>query len=130
DLRLVVDPGTAPTVAELGCDHRVASVGDVLSLGAGEGVRLDVVGGEHATIHPDIPIVDNIGYIVAGGAFYHPGDAFAVPETAVEILGLPTGAPWLTASEAVDFLRAVAPRGAAAMHEAVLAWPQLHYRPV
>ena len=126
--RLVVDPGTAPTVAELGCDHLVASAGEVVSVGTGEGVRLDVIGGEHATIHPDIPIVDNIGYLVADGAFYHPGDAFAVPASGVDVLGLPTAAPWLKVSEAVDFLRAVAPRVAVPIHEAVLAWPQMHYR--
>ena len=37
------------------------------------------------------------------------------------MLGLPTGAPWLKLSEAVDFLRAVAPRTAVPIHEAVLS---------
>ena len=43
------------------------------------------------------------------------------------MLFLPTGAPWLKASEAVDYLRAVAPRTAVPIHEAVLARPALHY---
>jgi L-ascorbate metabolism protein UlaG (beta-lactamase superfamily) len=64
---------------------------------------------------------------VDDGAFYHPGDSFFVPERKVDVLGLPTGAPWLKASEAVDFLREVSPRAAVPIHEAVLANPDLHY---
>lgn len=126
--QLVVDQGTVPIVTELGRDHQVARAGDTVSLGTVDGPLVRVIGGEHAVIHPDIPIVDNVGYIVGDGAFYHPGDAFAVPDVAVDVLGLPTGAPWLKAAEAVDFLRAVAPRVAVPIHEAVLAWPHMHYR--
>jgi hypothetical protein len=43
------------------------------------------------------------------------------------VLLLPTGAPWLKVSEAVDYLRAVAPRTAVPIHEAVLARPAMHY---
>jgi len=126
--QLVVDVGTAPMMTESGLAHQTVRAGETFSVGSGDGVRVAVVGGEHATIHPDIPIVDNVGYLVGDGAFYHPGDAFAVPERAVDVLALPTGAPWLKVSEAVDFLREVAPRVAVPIHEAVLAWPQMHYR--
>ncbi len=44
------------------------------------------------------------------------------------MLLLPTGAPWLKLSEAVDYLRAVAPRTAVPIHEAVLAMPQMYYQ--
>ncbi len=43
------------------------------------------------------------------------------------MLFLPTGAPWLKVAEAVDYLRAVAPRTAVPIHEAVLACPAMHY---
>lgn len=125
--RLVVDPGSAQAVADLGLSHHTARAGESVSIGAAGGPVVQVVGGVHATIHPDIPVIDNIGYLVGDGEFYHPGDAFALPERAVDVLGLPTAAPWLKASEAVDFLRAVAPRVAVPIHEAVLAKPQMHY---
>ncbi|MEV4648078.1 MBL fold metallo-hydrolase [Saccharopolyspora sp. NPDC049357] len=125
DARLVVDPGSAPAVAEKGLTATTARPGDALELG---GSSINIVGGQHAVIHPDIPNIDNIGYLVDHGAFYHPGDAFHVPEQRVDVLGLPTGAPWLKLSEAVDFLRAVAPRAAVPIHEAVLAMPAMHYR--
>ncbi|MER7084017.1 L-ascorbate metabolism protein UlaG, beta-lactamase superfamily [Saccharopolyspora kobensis] len=125
DARLVVDPGSAASIAERGLSATTARPGDAIELG---GAAVNVVGGEHAVIHPDIPVVDNIGYVVDHGAFYHPGDSFFVPEQRIDVLGLPTAAPWLKLSEAIDFLRAVAPRTAVPIHEAVLAVPQMHYR--
>ncbi|WP_114451552.1 MBL fold metallo-hydrolase [Halopolyspora algeriensis] len=123
--RLIADPASAATLTEADLTVEAVHAGDALELG---GTSVDVVGGEHAVIHPDIPLVANAGYVVDGGAFYHPGDAFHVPEQRIDVLGLPTGAPWLKLSEAVDFLRAVAPRVTVPIHEAVLAMPQMHYR--
>jgi L-ascorbate metabolism protein UlaG (beta-lactamase superfamily) len=77
-------------------------------------------------IHPDIPIVPNVGYLVSG-RFFHPGDALTVPDVPVDVLGLPTAAPWLKIAEAVDYLRAVAPRVAIPIHQAALAMPDIYY---
>ncbi|MGH3492851.1 MAG: MBL fold metallo-hydrolase [Sciscionella sp.] len=121
---LYTDPGTAHEIAELDLAPTVLHAGDAVQVA---GAALTVVGGEHAVIHPDLPTVPNTGFIVDHGAFYHPGDSFFVPEQAIDVLGLPTGAPWLKLSEAVEFYRAVAPRVAVPIHEAVLASPQLHY---
>jgi L-ascorbate metabolism protein UlaG (beta-lactamase superfamily) len=123
--RLVVDPGSATVVAEKGLSATTARPGAALDLG---GAAIDVVGGWHAVIHSDIPVIDNVGFIIDHGAFYHPGDSFFVPQQRIDVLGLPTGAPWLKLSEAIDFLRAVAPGAAVPIHEAALASPQLHYR--
>ena len=109
---------------ELNLDPRVVHPDDSLELG---GAAIDVVGGEHAVIHPDIPVIPNTGYLIDAGAFYHPGDSFFVPERNVDVLGLPTGAPWLKLSEAVEVLRAVAPRTAVPIHQAVLAKPDMYY---
>ena len=122
--KLIVDPGSAPEIEKLGLDFDVAHVGDAFAVGDTE---IKAVGGEHAVIHADIPVIPNIGYLVDDGAFFHPGDSFFVPEQKVDVLGLPTGAPWLKAGEAVDYLRAVAPRVAVPIHEAVLANPGMIY---
>lgn len=124
DAKLIVDPGSVEAVEKLGVAFEVANPGDAFTIG---GTALNVVGGQHATIHTDIPVIPNVGYLVDHGAFYHPGDSFFVPEQKVDVLGLPTGAPWLKAGEAVDYLRAVAPRVAVPIHEAVLANPAMHY---
>jgi L-ascorbate metabolism protein UlaG (beta-lactamase superfamily) len=91
------------------------------------GVPVRVVGGRHATIHPDIPPVANVGYLI-GDRLLHPGDALTAPDAAVDVLCLPTAGPWLKAAEATDYLRSVRPRLALPIHEAVLARPQMHYR--
>ena len=121
DARLHCDEGSAAQLTDLA--PTVVRDGDGLELGT----RVDVVGSQHAVIHPDIPVIPNVGYLV-GGRFFTPGDALTVPQADVEVLGLPTAAPWLKLSEAVELLRAVAPRLAFPVHDAVLATPQIWYR--
>ena len=119
---LHADEGTAAQLAERGLPVRAVHDGDVLDLGT----RVRVVGRDHAEIHPDVPRVPNTGYLVAD-RFLHPGDALTVPDFDVELLGLPTAAPWLKAAEAVDYLRAVRPRVAVPIHEALLTVPPVLY---
>lgn len=121
DAALHVDEGTGPLLADL--PHRVVRAGDVLDAG----VRVDVLGSQHAVIHEDLPRIPNVGYLVAG-RFFTPGDALTVPEADVEVLGLPTAAPWLKLSEAVGLFRSVAPRLAFPVHDAVLSMPQIWYQ--
>ena len=121
DARLIVDSGTADQLADV--EHEVVGPGASVQIA---GATVDVLGGEHAVIHPDIPVIANNAYLV-DGTHLHPGDAFTPPPAPVEVLFLPTGAPWLKLSEAVDYLRLVAPRAAVPIHEAVLAMPRMHY---
>jgi L-ascorbate metabolism protein UlaG (beta-lactamase superfamily) len=122
--RLVVDPGSAPVVTERRLEPQVTRTGETLKIGS---AQVHVVGGEHGVIHVDIPVIPNLGYVVDDGAFYHPGDSFSPPDQDVDVLGLPTGAPWLKVSEAVEFFRAVSPRVAVPIHAAALAMPEKIY---
>lgn len=83
------------------------------------GFDVEVHGELHAVIHPDIPRVTNVGYLV-DGAVFHPGDALTVPERPVETLLLPVMAPWNKLSEVVDYLREVRPTRAYDIHDALL----------
>lgn len=123
DARVHADEGSVSVLADLGIAAEVARGGDAFDL-AGLAVR--VVGGEHAVIHPDLPVIPNVGYLL-GGRFLHPGDAFTVPAEPVQVLGLPASAPWQKASEAVDYLRAVRPRVAVPIHDGLLARPAVYY---
>ena len=124
DAALVSDGQTARQLD--GVDARTAAPGDRLSLG---GAEVAVVGsGNHAEIHADIPLVANNGYLV-DRTLLHPGDAYVPPGLdELATLLLPTGAPWLKVSEAVDYLRTVAPRTVVPIHEQTLAKPAMHYR--
>ncbi|WP_424183433.1 MBL fold metallo-hydrolase [Actinokineospora sp. G85] len=116
--RVVFDAASAAEAAKSGVTGTVVGVGERVEVG---GAVVETVGGEHAQIHPEIEVPPNLGFLVDGGAFYHPGDSFHVPGAAVDVLGLPTGAPWLKLGDAVEFLRAVAPRVAVPIHEQTLS---------
>lgn len=88
------------------------------------GFSVRAIGHEHAVVHPDIPRVANVGFLVEGMAF-HPGDSFAtIPEVSpVEVLFLPISAPWLKLAESIDYLRAVEHAVAVPIHDAFLSEP-------
>ena len=83
------------------------------------GFDVHVHGEMHAVIHPDIPRITNVGFLVDGQVF-HPGDAFTVPDEPVATLLLPVHAPWSKISEVIDYVRAVDADQAYALHDALL----------
>jgi L-ascorbate metabolism protein UlaG (beta-lactamase superfamily) len=84
------------------------------------GFAVRAYGGLHAEIYPELPRVANLGFLVEDSV-YHPGDSFDVPSDAhVETLFVPISGPWLKLAESVDFVRAVAPRRAYALHDCLL----------
>jgi L-ascorbate metabolism protein UlaG (beta-lactamase superfamily) len=99
----------APDVAER---VTVVSPGDTFDVG----LPVRAVGEMHAVIHPEFPRLFNSGYVVTAGdqRVYHPGDSLTEPGEDVDVLLVPSSAPWLKASEAIEFARAVkAPRNLA-----------------
>ncbi|MFJ4807450.1 MBL fold metallo-hydrolase [Streptomyces longwoodensis] len=84
------------------------------------GFDVQVHGELHAVIHPDLPRVTNVGYLVDDGLVFHPGDALTVPDHAVETLLVPVQAPWSKISEVIDYVREVAPRRVYDVHDALL----------
>lgn len=116
---LYADPQTA---AQLGGGWQAVHVGDELRVGD---LTIRGAGGRHAVIHPEIPVIDNISYLVGDAThparLMHPGDALFVPGEQVEVLATPAAAPWMKISEAVDYLRAVAPRHAVPIHQGIIA---------
>jgi hypothetical protein len=73
----------------------------------------------HAQIHPDIPRIKNVGFLVEGQVF-HPGDALTVPDEPVANLLLPLHAPWSKTAELIDYLREVHADQAYAVHDGLL----------
>lgn len=116
---LYADPQTA---AQLGGAWQAVNVGDELSVGE---LTVRGVGGRHAVIHPELPVIDNISYLIGDGEhpakLMHPGDALFVPDEPVDVLATPAAAPWMKISEAVDYLRAVAPTHAVPIHHGIVA---------
>jgi L-ascorbate metabolism protein UlaG (beta-lactamase superfamily) len=86
------------------------------------GYTVRAYGGEHAIIHPEIPQIANLGFVISDGTdtVYTPGDSYTVPDEHVDTLFVPINAPWMKLSEAIDFVRAVKPGRAFALHDSLL----------
>ncbi|MGN0112071.1 MAG: MBL fold metallo-hydrolase [Cellulosimicrobium funkei] len=104
----------------------VVAPGDGLDLG---GLEVVVGGGRHAVIHPDVPRIANVTYLVRGdgATLLHPGDSFDAPDAGVlggrrlDVLLAPVSAPWLKLAETIDFVRALDPRVVVPVHDALLS---------
>jgi L-ascorbate metabolism protein UlaG (beta-lactamase superfamily) len=109
----------APVAEALG------ALGDqVVAVGVGEsfeaaGFAVRTFGGQHSLIHPLIPIVANVGYLV-DEAVFHPGDSLVVPPVAVGTLLLPSMAPWARIADLIDFAIAVRAPSAYPIHDALV----------
>jgi L-ascorbate metabolism protein UlaG (beta-lactamase superfamily) len=126
-LRAALDANPAAevwTLAAVAQQLSAAFPGRVHTVGHGDtftaaGFDVQVHGELHAVIHPDIPRITNVGYLV-DGAVFHPGDALTVPDHPVDTLLLPVMAPWSKLSEVVDYVREVRPQRAYDIHDALL----------
>ncbi|WP_327288132.1 MBL fold metallo-hydrolase [Streptomyces sp. NBC_01198] len=113
------------TLASVADQLSAAYPGRVHTVGHGDtftaaGYDVQVHGELHAVIHPDLPRITNVGYLV-DGAVFHPGDALTVPGYPVDTLLLPVHAPWNKISEVIDYVREVKPRRSLDVHDALLA---------
>jgi L-ascorbate metabolism protein UlaG (beta-lactamase superfamily) len=102
--------------AEFGARVHTVAHGDAVTAA---GFDVHVYGRDHALIYRDIPVIPNTGFAVDGQVF-HPGDAFTIPEEQVPTLLVPASAPFLTATDMIDFAREIAPQRAYAIHDGIL----------
>jgi L-ascorbate metabolism protein UlaG (beta-lactamase superfamily) len=120
-LELFAPAGVADTMRREapGASSRIHTVEPGTSFdAAGFGVKS--FGGQHALIHPHVPLVANIGYLVDDNV-YHPGDSFIIPDgIGVQTLLVPVHAPWNKVSEVVDFVIGVRAPRAFPIHDGLL----------
>ncbi|MEV6274198.1 MBL fold metallo-hydrolase [Nocardia sp. NPDC051832] len=116
--RVFSDPQTAQ---QRGGRWEAVHAGNIVELGD---LRITGGGGRHAVIHPELPVIDNtvfqLGTAEDPAELVHPGDSLWVPPVPVGVLAIPAAAPWMRISEAVDYLRAVAPRTALPIHYGII----------
>ncbi|UJP38994.1 MBL fold metallo-hydrolase [Cellulomonas palmilytica] len=113
--------GPAPAVALL---READAPQDLLHVVSGgdhveaAGFSVRVLGEWHAVIHPDIPRIPNVAYLVEG--VLHPGDAHVQPTDRPDVHLLPISGPWFTLTEAVDRARDVGARRIVPIHDGLL----------
>ena len=81
ELQVWTHAGVAAALAGAGYDDRVHAVSRGERFDAA-GFDVLVQGENHALLHPEIPVVPNVGFVVDGEIF-HPGDALTVPDQRV-----------------------------------------------
>jgi len=116
DLRVWCPAPVAEQLSDLGDRVTTLEPGERVDVA---GFQVRTFGGQHALIHPSIPVVANLAYLV-DDAVYHPGDSFAVPEVEVEMLLLPIHAPWSKAAEVLDFMISVRASVVHQIHDGLL----------
>ena len=107
-------PGVARYLVDLGDQVRVVRDGDLVHAA---GFQVKVIGEKHHRSHPDVPPVDNVGFLVDDEVF-HPGDALTMADAPT--LLVPGQAPWMTVLDLIGYLRRMAPRRAYAVHDGLL----------
>jgi len=114
----VVILGPQDVTSKLGkFETRTVKGGDGFAL---EGFDLDFYGDDHAVIHKDIPLAQNVGVLIED-RLYFPGDSFTMPEKSVDTLALPVAAPWLRVEDAIEFMKSVGARFTFPTHDAILS---------
>ena len=116
ELQVWANSAVAGRIDGAGGRVHVVGDGDAVSVA---GFDVTVHGELHAVVHPEIPRVGNVGFLV-GGLVFHPGDALTVPDEPVATLLLPMHAPWSKTAEVIDYVRAVDADQAYAIHDGLL----------
>jgi len=115
-LEVWTNTSVASKLEGLGSRVHVVGHGDAVTVA---GFDVHVHGELHAEIHPEIPRIPNVGFLV-GGQVFHPGDALTVPDEPVATLLLPMHAPWSRTADLIDYVRAVHADQAFAVHDGAL----------
>ncbi|NBR54858.1 MAG: MBL fold metallo-hydrolase [Micrococcales bacterium] len=108
-----------PDAAEKLANYKTTVVyhGDYISDGL---FTVEFFGDLHAEIHRSYPLVQNRGVLV-NDKLYYPGDSFTLPDRKVEMLAVPTSAPWLKIGEVMDFVDAIDHKQSMPTHNALLS---------
>lgn len=115
-LQLFAPLSVAESLAEFG--EQVTAVGADEAFEAA-GFAMKTFGHQHAVIHPLVPVIANVGYLI-NDAVFHPGDSFTVPTVPVQTLLVPVMAPWSKVSEVIDYTVAVRAPKAYPIHDALV----------
>jgi L-ascorbate metabolism protein UlaG (beta-lactamase superfamily) len=115
-LEVWTNKAVAAQLEGLGTRVHVVGHGDAVTV---TGFDVHVHGELHAEIHPEVPRIPNVGFLV-NGLVFHPGDALTVPDEPVATLLLPVHAPWSKTAEVIDYVRAVHADQAFALHDGLL----------
>lgn len=119
---VLTNAGVQKVLREQGIESELLARGEERTV---HGVKIRAVACDHGVIAPHIPLPENFGFLIAG-RLLDPGDCVHPSEpVACEILAVPVVAPWMAVKEAVEFVKAVKPKIAIPIHDAMVKWPEI-----
>lgn len=124
DAVVITNESVGDILAKEGILHRVMYHGNAVEV---KGVRIEVFGKNHASMHRSVPPIPNVGFLIQDKLFF-PGDSFTNPGKKIDALALPVAGPWMKLSEAIDYAIELKPRTAFPVHDAVRI-PSQHLLP-
>jgi L-ascorbate metabolism protein UlaG (beta-lactamase superfamily) len=120
-IKIVTNASVGKLLAQEKIEFEVVADGQSINF---KDVAIEGHGSKHAIIYGELGQVENTGFFVDGKLFY-PGDALYNPNKVVDVLALPVAGPWVKLSESIDYAKAVKPRLAFPVHDAVLKFPNM-----
>lgn len=124
-VRMIVDRN--PQAVLVGPEHTVESFGSNGHIIKDE-TELDIAGftvkifpGRHDAVHPDIPTVPMLRYLIDGKVYYG-GDTVSVPDNIQPlVMAIPVASNWFRFSDVVDLVRKLRPTYAFPTHDRLLS---------
>lgn len=120
DATVVTEAATAAILADHGVPATVMAADGEIGVGD---LTVTGQGATHARIHPQIPLIPNLGVVIEqadGARILHPGDALEVAPS-VDVVALPIAAPWASVAMLADWAVEVAAPHVVPIHDAVLS---------
>jgi len=117
---LLAEPETAAQLAGAGVSVQALRLEEPVTVA---GATLTGVGGVHAEIHADIPLIGNMGLRITAPddiTLFHPGDSYGALPPGIDLLAVPLNAPWAKFSETLNFVRAIGPGRLFPIHDGLL----------
>ncbi|GLY27146.1 MBL fold metallo-hydrolase [Kineosporia sp. NBRC 101731] len=117
---VLAEPETAALLEKAGVPVKQLMLDEPVTIA---GATLTAVGGTHAEIHADIPLIGNMGLTISSPgdlALFHPGDSYGAQPEGIDLLAVPLNAPWAKFSETANFVRAIGPGRLFPIHDGLL----------
>lgn len=117
---VLAEPETAALLAQADVPVQALRLEEPVTIGE---ATVTGVGGVHAEIHADIPLIGNMGLQITAAddiTLFHPGDSYGALPSGIDLLAVPLNAPWAKFSETLNFVRAIGPGRLFPIHDGLL----------
>jgi L-ascorbate metabolism protein UlaG (beta-lactamase superfamily) len=111
--RVIANTRSGQVLDSTGIKYETPEPGKTLILNS---IKVEAFDSDHAPIYDGVEVVLNTGFYI-NDRLFHAGDSLTLPPKPVEILASPTGAPWGTLAQSIDYAKAIKPKTVFPIHD-------------